>query len=125
MNIVPVVAVLLSVSAAAHKGHDHAAEAKAGEKVTLSGEVIDLSCWLDHKGKGKEHAKCAKACLLEKKVPAGLLTPEGKVYLLVPDHRYEEAFKPVPEMAAMNVKITGRMVLSGGLPGILVEKAEK
>ncbi len=124
----------LAVAAFAHEGEDHskhgkshsaAAAAASGEAVTVTGEVLDLSCYLGHASKGREHQKCAKACLLDKKVPAGLLTADGSVLLLVPDHKHEKAFKPVGELAAETVTVRGRKVVSGGLPGILVESVEK
>lgn len=113
----------------AHEGHKHEAakaeEAEAGEAVTVTGEVLDLSCYLGHGSSGKEHKKCAKACLVEKKVSAGLLTADGSVYLLVQDHKHEKAFKPVAELAAEQVTVSGRKVVKGGLQGILVSQVEK
>lgn len=113
----------------AHEAHKHE-EAKAAatppsDAITVTGEVLDLSCYLGHGAKGKGHQKCAKKCLVELRVPAGLLTADGQVYLLVPDHDHEKAFKPIPKLAAEQIKVTGRKVLMGGLQGIMVEKAEK
>jgi len=40
-----------------------AAEKTAGSPgVTLTGEVLDLACYLAHGGKGPEHAACAAKC---------------------------------------------------------------
>jgi hypothetical protein len=118
-----------AVPAAAHEGHEHGQEAKPAEAkadaLTVTGEVLDLSCYLGHGAKGKPHQKCAKACLLDKKVPAGLLLDDGSVLLLVPDHKHEKAFKPVGELAAERVTVRGRKVVSGGLPGLMVETVEK
>lgn len=130
------IAAGLAVAAFAHEGEDHgkhgkghakepAAAAAPGEAVTVTGTILDLSCYLGHGSKGKDHQKCAKACLLDKKVPAGLLTSDGSVLLLVPDHKHEKAFKPVGELAAETVTVRGRKVVSGGLPGLLVESVEK
>lgn len=117
-------------TARAHEGHDHGKEEKApaqakADVVEMKGEVLDLSCYLGHGAKGKEHQKCAKACVLEKKVPAGLLTEDGQVFLLVPDHKHEKAFKPLGGLAAETVTVRGRKVLSGGLQGLMVEAVEK
>ncbi|MBI4369581.1 MAG: hypothetical protein HY547_05060 [Elusimicrobia bacterium] len=116
----------------AHEGHGHhdeKAEAQGktaiAESVTVTGEVLDLSCYLGHGSAGKEHQQCAKDCLLKLHVPAGLLTSDGTVYLLVPDHKHEKAFVSVPKMAAQQIKVTGKRVMQGGLQAILVEKAEK
>lgn len=128
MRLATVLAGLaLAAGVRAHEGHKHAEHkaAPAGETVTLTGEVIDLSCYLDHEGKGKEHQKCAKACLLEKRIPAGLLGDDGSVVLLVADHKHEKAFKPIPEWAAERVRVTGRKMQKGGLPALLVTGAEK
>lgn len=118
-----------AVPAAAHEGHDHGKQAKSAQAkadtVTVTGEVLDLSCYLGHGAKGKEHQKCAKACVLEKKVPAGLLLDDGSVLLLVPDHKHEAAFKPVGELAAERVTVRGRKVAGGGLPGLMLESVEK
>lgn len=134
-------AALRSVAHEGH-GHDEADEAQAvegdhaghqgmggkqaaGETVTLAGEVLDLSCYLGHGSTGKKHQKCAKACLIEKHVSAGLLTADGTVYLLVQDHKHEKAFAPVGQLAAEKVKVTGVKAMKGGLQAILVHKVEK
>lgn len=112
----------------AHEGHHHdeaGSSAAAGEAVTVTGEVLDLACYLGHGSAGKEHKKCARACLLEKHVSAGLLASDGTVYVLVQDHKYEKAFKAVADLAAEQVKVTGQKVMKGGLQAILVRKIEK
>lgn len=110
-----------------HKAHASAEQAAPADKatVTVTGEVIDLSCYLDHEGKGKEHAKCAKMCLVQKHVPAGLLGDDGSVVLLVADHKHEKAFAPIPGWAAERVTVTGKKATKGGLNAILVTSAEK
>jgi hypothetical protein len=110
-----------------HSGHDHGEAGKAaeGQKVTVTGEVLDLSCYLGHDSKGKDHQKCAKACLLEKHVSAGLLTDDGKVFALVSDHKYEKAFAAVGQLAAEKVKVTGKKIEKGGLQAILVQSVAK
>ena len=121
------VALMLGVAAYAHEGHTHGKE-KAKKKtdiVTVRGEVLDLSCYLGHGAKGKKHQKCAKSCLVEKHVPAGLLTKDGDVYLLVEDHKHEKAFRPVARLAAEYVQVTGKKVKKGGLPAIMVHKIKK
>ncbi|OIO05719.1 MAG: hypothetical protein AUJ52_13205 [Elusimicrobia bacterium CG1_02_63_36] len=92
------------------KGHGHH-DAKMmgnGEKVTLKGEVIDLSCYMSHEAKGKKHASCAKSCVLDKGLPIGLLTEEGKVFMLIEDHGAAKAYKQVKQLAAEQVEIRGK-----------------
>ena len=56
-------------------GHEHGhgagsaeqpvASAAAPQEDTLTGEVVDVFCYLDHgaEGLGKKHASCAKKCI--------------------------------------------------------------
>lgn len=104
-----------------HAGHGEAAE----KKVTLKGEVIDLSCYMAHEGKGAKHAKCAKSCLLDKGLPAGLLTDDGKVYFLVEDHAAGKAYKQVKELAAEKVEISGKQYARGGAIAVAVKSVKK
>ena len=53
-----------------------------GKFLTITGEIIDLSCYL-HVGKhGGKHRDCGQKCLKAGQ-PIGLLTKEGDVYLLM------------------------------------------
>ncbi|MBI2175083.1 MAG: hypothetical protein HYU33_07805, partial [Candidatus Omnitrophica bacterium] len=45
--------------------HQHSHEASMPKEETLTGEVMDVFCYLSHKeqGQGKDHASCAKKCI--------------------------------------------------------------
>jgi len=89
---------------------------------SLTGEVVDLSCYLAHPdtGKGRGHRKCAETCL-KKGLPAGLLTQDNKVYLLLEDHENAGAYEAVTGKAAETVTVEGKTVSLGGVQGIVVE----
>jgi hypothetical protein len=53
-----------------------------GKVVTLVGEVIDYSCYLQLGKHGAKHRDCGQKCLKNGQ-PIGLLTKEGKLYLLM------------------------------------------
>jgi hypothetical protein len=53
-----------------------------GEVVTLVGEIIDYSCYLQLGKHGAKHRDCGQKCL-KNGMPIGLLTKEGKLYLLM------------------------------------------
>lgn len=95
-----------------------------GKAETISGEILDMDCFMAHEGKGKKHAKCAAACVAGG-APIGLLTKEGKVYLVVGDHEAKAPYLEARSMAGANAKITGMVYTRGGLTGIVVKKAEK
>lgn len=87
---------------------------------TLKGEVLDMSCYMGHGAHGPGHKMCAQMCL-NKGLPAGLLTSNGQVYLLVEDHDKANAYKDVIKHAADNVTITGRVSDKNGVQALVVE----
>ena len=87
---------------------------------TVSGEVVDLACYLAHGKKGASHASCAKACAKGGQ-PMGLLGDDGKVALLAADHADEKPFKQVMDFAGSRVEIHGTAVESSGITMITVE----
>jgi len=121
---IAVVALTLSAGyAAAHEGH-HDEKAEAAAATTLSGELVDLGCYLGHGAAGEKHAKCAKTCVKDGQ-PLGLVTKAGELYLVVGSHSAEKAFASAKELAGENAKVTGALTKKGGLQAIVVEKAEK
>lgn len=96
----------------------------AGKTETISGEMIDMACYMMHEGKGAKHAKCAGACVTGG-APLGVLTADGKVYLVVGDHDDKKPFAEAKALAGSNAKITGTTFTRGGLTAIVVKKAEK
>ena len=53
-----------------------------GKVVTVVGEIVDLSCYLQVGKHGAKHRDCGQKCLKAGQ-PIGLLTQEGKVYWLM------------------------------------------
>lgn len=53
-----------------------------GKVVTLVGEIIDLSCYLQLGKHGTKHRDCGQKCL-RNGMPIGLLAKDGKVYMLI------------------------------------------
>src|SRR6185503_16112939 len=100
------------------------AEGDQGEKVaevTLSGEVVDLTCYLEHGSKGEKHATCAKGCL-SGGLPAGFLEDKtGKLYLLIgSDHKPANA--TVADKAGKAVKVTGSIHEGKGVNLLVLSK---
>ena len=94
--------------------------ARAADSVT--GEVVDLACYLPHPetGKGASHRKCAETCI-KKGLPIGLLTDDKQVYLLLEDHENPKPYAQLKDKAAETVTVEGDKVVQGGLQGIVVE----
>mgnify|MGYP005845820393 CR=1 FL=1 len=98
------------------------AQQKHGEResktVTIQGEVVNLSCYLSH---GEKHAKCAIACI-KKGLPMGILTDDGKLFVVLEDHAKADAYQQLKKSAAKKVTVTGIVYARGGVTGIAVQK---
>jgi len=57
-------------------------KALPGKVATLVGEIVDYSCYLQVGKHGGKHRDCGQKCLKNGQ-PIGLLTKEGKLYLLM------------------------------------------
>ena len=103
-----------------HMGHEtHAAKNK-----TITGEIVDLACYLGHGARGKKHGEtCGKACLANGS-PMGLLTKKNSLFLLVDNHDHEEVYSSAKKMAGELVEVTGNLKREGGLKALIVEKVK-
>ena len=120
LTIAAIIAVAVAGSAWAAGSHMDA----SGKTETISGELLDMSCYMMHEGKGKKHAKCAGACVTGG-ASLGLLTKDGKVYLVVGNHDDQKPYVEAKALAGADAKITGKVFTRGGLTAIVVTKAEK
>lgn len=92
-----------------------------GEEVNVKGEVLDMSCFMASGAKGEGHKGCAEKCL-SNGMPIGLLGSDGKVYLLVEDHKNAEPYQSLKKQAAAQVSVTGKYFQRNGMPGIVIAK---
>lgn len=90
---------------------------------TLSGEVLDMACYMSHGAHGDGHKECASTCI-KGGSPMGLLTSEGKVYLLVENHDKMDAYQDAKKYAGEQITVTGTVAEKGGLPGIIVNEVK-
>lgn len=88
--------------------------------VTVTGEVLDLACYLDHGAHGAKHAACAAKCI-RSGLPVGIKSSaDGTVYLLIGEH--EPLNDRLADLAAKTVTVTGKLVERDGLR--MIENAE-
>ena len=87
--------------------------AAAGASKTVSGEIVDLSCYLGHAAKGAGHKECAATCIANGG-PMGLLTDKGMLYVLTMNHDNADAFNSAKKHAGDNVKVTGPVMMKNG-----------
>jgi len=80
--------------------------------VTLTGEVEDLYCYMNHKPFGPDHAACIKAGL-----PVAFVAANGSVYV-VTDKDKSPVNATVADFAGRKVTITGTVSERGGIKAI-------
>lgn len=119
-----IMAVALVVLLGSQAAAVAAAEKAAGATdVTLTGEVLDLACYVAHGAKGPEHATCAVKCA-EMGQPIGLAASDGKVYLLMADHADSIPFTRTKSFAGRKVEITGEVSAKDGINGLTVHSVK-
>ncbi len=97
--------------------------AGAQEAVTVSGEVVDLACYLSKGSKGKRHKQCAQLCA-KKGLPIGVLTDAGDVYLLIEDHDDPAPYDAAKELAGERATVSGKKFTKGGVQSVLVSETK-
>ena len=91
-------------------------DAAASKEVT--GEVVDMMCYVDHGAKGEKHAACAAKCI-KGGGPVGIAS-EGKTYLVVGDHKPMN--DELADYAGKTITVKGKMAEKDGIN--LIENAE-
>jgi type 1 fimbria pilin len=92
--------------------------------VTLTGEVVDLACYLHAGERGPDHKACAVACS-NNGVPLGLL--DEKTHKLYVDLGRDVMNKDVPVLKgheAERVTVTAMVYEKDGLPGMTIQTLE-
>ena len=109
---------IVLTGALAHEGHDHN-EADEAKEVTVTGEVLDMACYLDHGATGEKHADCAKTCI-ESGLPVGIKGKDSHTYLLIGEHKPMN--KELAQYAAKTITVKGKVVERDGIH--MIENAE-
>ncbi|MFB3825834.1 MAG: hypothetical protein ACE15B_03660 [Bryobacteraceae bacterium] len=97
-----------------------------GKVVTITGEILDLSCYLQLGKHGEKHRACGQACVRNGQ-PIGLLTKDGGIYMLMPeehDPRRDggvDARESASEHMGRIVEVTGTQTVVGGYRALYVQ----
>ena len=97
--------------------HEHGSDTAASKEVT--GEVVDMMCYVDHNAVGEKHGQSCGAKCIKSGGPVGIVS-DGKAYLVVGEH------KPINDQLAEHcgktVTLKGKMAERGGIA--MIENAE-
>src|ERR1044072_3304095 len=90
--------------------HEHGDDAAASKEVT--GEIVDMMCYVDHNAVGEKHGQTCGAKCIRSGGPVGIVS-EGKAYLVV------GAQKPINDQLAeycgKNITVKGKLAERGGI----------
>lgn len=111
-------AVFAASPLVAHEGHDDKEKLASGETKKVTGEVIDMACYIDHGATGEKHADCAKKCITSG-LPVGIKGDDGKTYILIGEHKPMNG--ELAEYAAKKITVEGKIVTRDGI--YLIENA--
>jgi len=106
-----------------HEGQAHEAAAPAGGAQTLTGEVVDVFCYLNHpaQGLGKDHAACAKKCI-SSGLPVAIKVGDALYLASMADHQPANA--KLAEWAGKQVTVEGTVFERDGQRLISISKVE-
>jgi hypothetical protein len=96
----------------AHEGHDDKDNFASGEPKKITGEVVDMACYVDHGATGEKHASCAKKCI-SSGLPVGLKADDGKTYVLIGEHKPINA--ELAQHAGKKVTVEGKVTSRDGI----------
>jgi hypothetical protein len=97
--------------------HAHSADAGASKEVT--GEVVDMMCYVDHNAVGETHGRSCGAKCIKSGGPVGIVS-DGKAYLVVGEHKPMN--DQLAEYCGKNITLKGKLAERGGIA--IIENAE-
>jgi hypothetical protein len=124
LQLAAAVIISASVTALLMKWSERRHVSVAGaQEILVTGEVLDMTCYIAYNLSGPNHAECAKVCIRSGE-PAGIKAQDGKVYILTgePGHSINAE---VAEYAAKTVTIKGRQSVRDGFAQLQVEEIRK
>lgn len=111
--------VVLALFAAAPLAAQGMEQGKAGEKVTLTGQVIDVSCYTLLGASGPGHRECAQTCA-DKGIALGILV-DDTIYIPLGSGMANPMNPKLREHAERRVTVTGTHRFANGVHTIEVE----
>ncbi len=89
----------------------------------LTGEIVDMHCYLVRGERGPGHAGCANACI-GRGVTPGFVAEDGRVYLLLAE-RPVSVKEVVAGLAGQRVTVEGQVVERDGVRGFQLTRVDR
>lgn len=115
-----ILTLALSPFALAHDPAEHGKEnLSAGAEKTVTGEIVDMMCYVDHNAVGESHGQSCGAKCIKNGGPVGIVS-DGKAYLVVGEHKPMN--DQLAEYCGKTVTLKGKLADRGGI--VMLENAE-
>ena len=123
-HLAAAILISASVTALLMKWSERRHSSVAGaQEIVVTGEVLDMTCYIAYNLSGPDHAECARICI-RNGLPAGIKAQDGKVYLLTGEAGHSINAE-VADYAAKTVTIKGRQTVRDGFAQLQVEEIRK
>jgi hypothetical protein len=107
----------LAVSPLAVAQEQHGTDTAASKELT--GEVVDMMCYVDHNAIGEKHGQSCGAKCIKSGGPVGIVS-DGKAYLVVGEHKPMN--DQLAEHCGKTITLKGKLAERGGIA--MIENAE-
>lgn len=124
LQLAAAVLISASVTALLMKWSERSNRPVSGtQEILVTGEVLDMTCYIASNSSGPDHAECARVCIRSGE-PAGIKTRDGKIYLLTGKPGYS-VNEELANYAAQIVTIKGKRTVRDGFAQVQVEEIRK
>ena len=117
-RIAALAAIAAIAAAAPARAQEHGA-APAGRQVTITGTVVDVSCFVGSGATGATHRQCAQVCA-DAGLPLAILGEDGNVYLPLASAPGQGQNARLRANAEQRVRVTGEVIEAHGVRGIKI-----
>jgi hypothetical protein len=123
VQLAAAILISASVTALLMKWSERRHPVEGAQEILVTGEVLDMTCYIASNLSGPNHAECARICIRNGS-PAGIKAQDGKVYLLSgePGHSVNAE---LADYAAKIVTIKGKQTVRDGFAQLQVEEIRK
>ncbi len=109
--------------------HAHKKVHEGGKVATVTGEVVDVSCYLQLGKRGEAHVACGTKCIANGQ-PIGVVDADGNLYIVMAEEHHPrrdgqvELKTVLGPLLAKTVTLTGMMTEMKGYRALFVQAAE-
>jgi len=118
-NIFAVVVIASFATAPLALAHDEQGKADAAAEKTVTGEIVDMMCYVDHNAIGDKHGQSCGSKCIKNGGRVGIID-NGKAYLVVGEHKPMN--DELADSCGKTITLKGKFVERGGIA--LLENAE-